>query len=301
VALLLVLCLAGHSRAQGKATLIDAPLDVKLARGAAEVQRLQSDFRQLLAKHRDLLLPTRSTWKATLEQARPTDCEVRDDCLRDLALAGNVLYAIYASVELDAAGQVLFATGRVVTRDGDVARAALRVSEPVSGTLQAAAARCLRRLLEGLELNTLPATLPHLALSPVTVVEKEPELVALPTPPPIEVRGPPAAAPAGAKTLRGVAWGTGALAVLLVGTSVGFGLTAAVARGKLPADGQFTSNAQAQAQAALDTQATVALVAALGAGVFAATSALLFTASGPLTVSLAPGPRGGALVLSGGF
>jgi len=135
----------------------------------------------------------------------------------------------------------------------------------------------------------------------VTVVEKEPELITLPTPPPPEVVLAPPVAPRGAQTLRAVAWGTGGLAVLLVGTSVGFGVTAAVARGQLPADGQFTTSAQAQAQASLNTQASVALAAALGAGVFAATSALLFTASGPVTVALAPQARGGALVLSGGF
>ena len=58
-----LLFVASAAVAQGKPTLVDFPLDVKSALSDAQLNELQDDFRQLLAKNNGLLVPTKTNWK----------------------------------------------------------------------------------------------------------------------------------------------------------------------------------------------------------------------------------------------
>ena len=133
----LVLLLSSVALAQGKPTLVDYPLDVKAPIPAAKQEDLQSEFRMLLAKNPAVLLSTKSQWKAAVGALKRQDCDVRDECLQQLAVSAGTLYAIYASVEQNAAGTEVTATGRVVNMDLLVARALeLQRAEEAQGLVQ---------------------------------------------------------------------------------------------------------------------------------------------------------------------
>ena len=293
----LMVLLAGVALAQGRPTLIDAPLDVRVPMPDAQVKVLQSEFRQSLARSRSVLVPTSSSWKQAISALRRQDCDVRDECLRQLALNANSLYALFASVERNAAGTELTATGRIVNQDGRLTRPTVRVTVPASG--RTAAIDALQKLLARLEIDQLPAVL---SAEPLTQSpEQAPRSVsaaglAPPPLPPPEVMSVRKASPA-----RVAAWVTLGASVAAAGASVGFGVSAATQLSALPSDGRFIDEGQAQQQRVIDRSAAIALGAGIGAGALLVTSVVLFTASSPVTVAALPSATGGTVVFAGRF
>jgi hypothetical protein len=290
----LLVLFAGAAAGQGRPTLVDCPLNVKTEVSDAVIADLQDDLRQQLARNPGVLVPTRSSWMAAVAALKRNDCEVRDECLQQLAVSAGVLYAMSLSLELNGAGDVT-ATGRVVSQDGVVVRPPESVQIAKLATFQDGARTALTLLLGKLKLDTLS---PVPARAPVEASEGKETIVAVqPTP---------------SRGLRRGSFVTGALAIASAAVAAGFGISAMTARGTLPANGHFTSEAQARAQASVNQGATIALGAGLGAGVLGAASIALFVLSSPASVptpaaapapsvSLAPTPGGATLVLSGRF
>ena len=282
------LFVATAAMAQGKPTLVDFPLDVKSAMGDAQLTELQDDFRQLLAKNNGVLVPTRTNWKLAVAAHKRQDCEVRNECLQQLAISAGTLYALYCSVEKNASGDVT-ATGRVVNQDGVLVRPPEQVKLARGGSFGETAREALKQLLAKLSLEKL---------SPV--LEKKVEEVK----DPIILVQSPQQAPPPSSSLRAAGFVTGGLAVVGVGVAIGFGVSASAARGQLPADGHFTNENQARSQASVNTGATIALIGGAAAVVLAATSVAMFVLSVPSTdasIAIAPGPNGAAVVLNGRF
>jgi hypothetical protein len=285
-----VLFAAGAALAQGKPTLVDFPLDVKSALSEAQLGELQDDFRQMLARNNGLLVPTKTNWKLAVAAHRRQDCEVRNECLQQLAISAATLYALYCSVEKNASGEVT-ATGRVVNQDGVLVRPPEQVKLARGASFNDTAREALKQLLAKLALERL---------SPV--LEKRVEE----TKDPVAVAGPglQAVPPPPDATLRTVGFVTGGLAVVGAAVAVGFGVSASATRGGLPSDGRFSNEAEASAQRSVNQGATIALVAGSAAVALAATSVVMFVLSVPstdATISVAPGPGGATMLFSGRF
>lgn len=305
---LLLLLGASVAGAQGKPTLIDAPLDVKVPLSDAAQQAVQDDFRQLMARSGAVLLPTKTNWKAAVAALKRQDCEVRDECLRQLATTGGTLYALYASVERNAAGTEVTARGRVVNQDGLQVRAPLAVTVARKGDFAALAKDALGQLISQLELGKLsPVLTPAATEPPRAAVEPTPPLpLMLPPPPPppaaepLAVRQAPASSGSGLKVAGFVVGGLGLASAAVAG---GFGISALMKRGTLPADGRLLDEAQVRAQREVNQGATVALAAGAGAGVALAVAVTLLSLapSENTQVSLAPVAGGATLVMGGRF
>lgn len=331
----LLLCLAllaPAALAQGKPTLIDYPLHVKVPVPAAKRYALQDDFRQLVVRNVGVLVATRTTWSAALAAHKRQDCDVRNECLQQLAVAAGTLYALYAAVEQNAAGTEVVATGRVVNQDGAQVRAPLSASAAVRTTAADAAREALSKLLAELELERLPPVL--------TVARAEPTPAVLPPPPPPAVAPLPAPAPAPAPAaappadaptrpvvmelpaaapapapaaaaeatgpdgghVAGVVLGGVALAGGVASTALG--LMALDLRARLPPGDQFTETAHVEGHHRVNQLATMSLVAGVASGAVAVTSLIVFAASGPArpatsSVSLAASAEGAAVLWSG--
>ena len=296
-----VVLLPALASAQARATLVDAPLDVRMPVSGAQLEALQSEFHQLLARRSGTLVPTPSAWKAANAALRRQDCDVRDECLRQLAINGSSLYALYASLERNAAGTELTASARVVNQDGELVRGPVKVT--VSAAAKDANSNALAQLLAALKLDTLPAVLEKKPAPVVTAPPSTPPSPATnagppPPPPPIVVTAPLPETPARpARVASFVVFGLAGAAAI---TSAGFGLSAAMQRSELPADGRFVSEAQAQQQGRVNGFASVSLGAGIGAGVSLVAAFVLFAVSGPGAVAVAPaiGPSGASATLT---
>jgi hypothetical protein len=292
--------LGGHAFAQGRPSVVDYPLDVKASVTEAQVAELQDDFRQLLARNSGILVPTRTAWKMAVAAHKRQDCEIRDECLQQLAISAGTLYALYASVERNVAGTEFTATGRIVNQDGVQVRAPVQAKLSKKKTAFADGAKAvLAELLTRLQLEKLSSVLAPKEVKKVEpIAEQKPADVQLFTPPPT----PPAeAAPT---ALRPFAWVAGGLALASGGVAAGFGLTAMSARAGLPSDGRLLDESQARAQASVNRGATIALASGIAAVALAGVSATMFVLSAPspgsaLSVAVAPG--GAAMTLSGRF
>lgn len=293
-----MLLLAGVSFAQGRPTLVDAPLEVRVPMPDAQLKALQSEFRQALARNNAVLVPTSSSWKLAISNLRRQDCDVRNECLRQLALNANSLYALFASVERNAAGTELTATGRIVNQDGRLTRPTVRITAPASS--KTAAIDALKLLLLQLEIEKLPAVL---SSEPVA------ESSAPPPPRPVDSSGfaPPPLPPPEVTVLRRTsparvaAWVTLGASIAAAGVSAGFGISAASQLSALPADGRFVDENQAAQQRIIDRSASISLGAGIGAGALLVTSLVLFSAASPVTVAAMPSATGGTVVVAGRF
>lgn len=290
LAVALLLCATTTAWAQGKPTLVDFPLDVKSALSEAQLTELQDDFRQMLAKNNGLLVPTKTNWRLAVAAHKRQDCEVRNECLQQLAISAATLYAMYCSVEKNASGEVT-ATGRVVNQDGVLVRPPEQVKLPKGTGFNDTAREALKQLLAKLALEKL---------SPV--LEKKVEDVKDPIG---IVQGPqPTQPPPPDSTLRTIGFVTGGLAVVGAAVAIGFGVTAISARSGLPADGHFTSESDARTQHSVNQGATIALIGGSVAVALAATSVTMFVLSVPSTdasITVAPGPGGATMLLTGRF
>lgn len=302
----LLALLAAPAWAQSKPTLIDFPLDSRLPLNAAQQEALQTTFRQLLARNPAVLVATRGQWKAAVAALKRQDCEVRDECLQQLATTAATLYGLYASVEQNAAGTEVTATGRVVNQDRLQVRSRTTFTVKRKGHLEDAAREALGELITALELEKLSAVLASPVVEPKPSEPREPpadDLVlvvpALPPEPLLVKQAEPGASPG-----RVGGWLMGGLGVAAAGVCAGFGVSAVLARGALPADGRLLDASQARAQASVNRDATVALGSGLGAAALLGTAAVLLLTSAPPAhaapvVSLAPTAGGAQLVLSG--
>ena len=296
---LLVLC-AAPALAQGTPTLVDAPLDLRIPMPAAKAKAAQDDLRRLLAMRRDLLVPTGSAWKTATGALKRQDCDVRDECLKQLALNAQTLYALFASVERNAAGTEVTATGRVVNQDGRLVRPPTQVT--VSAASRNPVQDALRALLDKLDLGALPAVLtPEPKVEPTPVPAPQPVVVTTPPPPPPEPQPVLVTSPTGPSAGRIVAGVTLGVGIAAAAVSATFGILGATQRSGLPVDGRFTTDAQAQQQARVDTFASVSLGTGIGAGVLLVTSVVLFATSSSVSVAVVPSRDGAAFALSGRF
>jgi hypothetical protein len=156
----LVFLIAAEAAAQGKPTVVDYPLDVRMSSGGDVLKELQDDFRRMLARNSGIFVPTRSEWKSAVTALKREDCRTRNECLQQLATTAGTLYALYASVEMNAAGTDLLATGRVVNQDGVQVRPPVEVMLPKgSKNLSDASHDALSQLVEKLVLEQLPPVL----------------------------------------------------------------------------------------------------------------------------------------------
>jgi hypothetical protein len=301
LSVVLISSLSALASAQSKPTLIDAPLDVRVPMSKPASEKLQSDFRQLLARKSGTLTPTSSNWKAAVAALKRQDCDVRDECLRQLAINGSSLYALFASIERNAAGTELTAVGRVVNQDGTLVREPARVT--ITAASKNAPLDALTQLVSALKLEELPLTLTP--PTPVVVAQPPPsnvEPLPLPPPPP-----PPASsnAPLAVQQSSGSGSGNGArvgafvaLGVTLVaaGVSAGFGISAAAQRSTLPLDGHLLDEAQVATQQRVNSFAAVSLGSGIGAGAALIATLILFAIPVDSPVTLAP-----ALTRDGAF
>ena len=291
--------LAATALAQGKPTLIDYPLDVKTAITDAQQTVVQDDFRQMLARNSGILLPTRSNWQAAHSALKRQDCDVRNECLRQLATTAGTLYALYASLERNAAGTDLTATGRVVNQDGVQVRAPISVMVKKKGSFEEAAHDALVQLITKLELDKLSPVLTQAPVEPKAELkqpEPAPEAARV-----VVIDVPQAEKRSSAPRTAGFV--IGGLAVVSAGFSVGFGVSASGMRGGLPSDGVLLNESQVRGQRAVNQRATLALASGVTAAVLAITSITLLAVSPSDTpsVSFAPIPGGAAMVVGGQF
>ncbi len=288
---LVLLFVASTALAQGKPTLVDFPLDVKSAVSEPQLTELQDDFRQLLARNNGLLVPTRTNWKLAVAAHKRQDCEVRNECLQQLAISAATLYAMYCSVEKNASGEVT-ATGRVVNQDGVLVRPPEQVKLPKGARFTDTAREALKQLLIKLALEKLSPVLEKRVEEP-----KEPKEAVLVLP------IAPAAQPP-TSGLRPVGFVTGGLAVAAAAVAVGLGVSASTARAALPSDGHFLDEGQARSQASVNQAATLAFVSGTLAVALASTSVVMFVLSAPsrqTVLTLAPGPGGATMLFTGRF
>jgi hypothetical protein len=233
---------------------------------------------------------------------RRQDCDVRDECLRQLAINGASLYALFGSLERNAAGTELTASGRVVNQDCVLVRGPVKLVVSAAG--KDANSKALVELMNALKLDTLPAVLEQPAPPKVAepVKPAEPVLVPLPPPPPPPVLvSAPAPVERGVPAARIVGFLLAGVGVAAGATAVGFGISAASQRAELPLDGRFMNESQALQQQRVNDFATVSLGTAIGAGAsLVGALVLLGTSSQPQTVAFAPsiGPSGVSATLT---
>lgn len=282
---------ATAARAQGKPTLIDHPLEVKSAVADAQVAALQDEFRMLLARSSGVLLSTKSSMKAAVGALKRQDCDVRNECLQQLAITAGTLYALYAQLEKNAAATEVTATGRVVNQDGVMARPITRVTVPRTTTFEDAARDAMAQLIEKLALDKL---------SPVLDRPAEAAKPSAPDAPIVLVQAPPSEPPTSGLRIAGVVVGVGALGA--AGLAIGMTVSAFSARGTLPSDGRLVDDAQVRTQASVNQNATIGLVSGVAAGVLGLASVLMIANGGSsASVALVPSPGGAVVGVAGSF
>ncbi|MFT3707352.1 MAG: hypothetical protein QM817_06760 [Archangium sp.] len=292
---ILILLSSAVALAQSKPTLIDAPLDVRVPMSKANSEKLQTDFRQLLARKSGTLTPTSSNWKAAVAALKRQDCDVRDECLRQLAINGSSLYALFASVERNAAGTELTAIGRVVNQDGTLVREPVRMT--VSAASKSAPLDALTQLIAALKLEELPLTLtPPVAPTPAVVAQPQPQpqtdptLLPPPPPPPSSNPNPPietrqSGSGSGVRIGAYVALG---VTIAAAASSIGFGVSAASQRATLPIDGHLLDEAQVATQQRVNSFAGISLGSGIGAGAALIATLILFSIPVDAPVTVAP-------------
>ena len=266
---------------------------------AKDAEELQKDFVRLVRKS-GALVPDTASLELAVKELKRQDCEREDECLKQLAVQAQTLYALYASVDYTLEGAVV-ASGRVVRDDGKIASALQTVTMPKGkDAFRDVAKVALVRLLEQLELAKLP---------PFRPVEKPPEVVTdvpkkdpevklpPPPPPPVVEKGVPPAKIAG-WTMVGV--GAAALVggvVMLAVADPQLGADGVI----IPKDGQTPDEAAAAYRTARTQQTIGGVIAGVGGAMAVGGLVMvLMTGEEPAqTVSVVP-VAGGAMVSIGG-
>lgn len=277
------------------------PLEVTRPANLSAKQRdeLQGAFRAVL-RRAGALLPDGAKQNAALLELKRADCDRHDECLAQLARLSGTLYAVFASVDLTAEGNVV-AFGRVVRDDGRLVAEVGRDDQVkmVKGkdSFVNVAPIALTRLVEQLKVAQLP--LAKAVETPVVTPPPAPkEIVPPPPPPPALPVVDEAALRRGAG--KGLLLGGAGVAVVggvlfAVGQGVGASLTPQA--GELP---------RAQLDAFQTARSlTLAGAIALGTGAVAAGVGAVLWATAPsvpsVTASAVPVPGGAVLSLQGEF
>lgn len=323
--------LASAGWAQSRPTVIDHPLEVKGAFSPAQRTQLRLAFRKLVAERKGVLVPAATGWTMAVQSLAQSDCAVSDACLQQLALLGGCTWALFVSVEANAARTEVQAVGRVVGPAGVAAQGEVKMKfRRATAALPKAARVALAQLLDELAPEKLPLGAPpgpgpvavvptaapaeapgaelasELAPFPVGGAEVEP-LPPPPPPPPFDAplapvrtsRGAP-----GSPALRGLGVVSLGVSAATMGVGLAFGISALQDQQRLPEDGRLLDAAQVQEQLSIDRKATAALGLGIGAVALAATGGVLLLASMPRrspAVAVVPTGSGAALSVSGRF
>ncbi|MEW5739122.1 MAG: hypothetical protein AB1938_09355 [Myxococcota bacterium] len=264
---------------------------------------LQREFIRLVRKS-GVLVPDSGSLDLAMKELKRQDCEREDECLKALALQGQTLYALYASVDYTLEGAVV-ATGRVVRDDGKVASPVQTVTLPKGkDAFKDVAKVALVQLLAALELAKLPPSRP---------VEKPPEVVSKPDEPKNGGQPPPGEKP---PETPPVVKKTGSSGMKIAGwTMVGVGGAAAVAgvvvfaTTSLPrtdGNGNVVAEDKGKVAPAQAQQTAGVAVLAAGLGVAAAGAVVLMLAPASVPepvkqVSIVPVSGGAVAVFGGSF
>jgi hypothetical protein len=260
-----------------------------------ELEELQKDFVRLLRKV--ALVPDNASYEVAIKELKRQDCDREDECLQQLAVKGQTLYAVYASVDYTVSGQIV-AQGRVVRDDGKLAGgpATITIAKGRS-SFRDMARVALTRLLDDLKVAGLNPSRPVPVPVPDVPVVVKPAPVELPPPPPPIVMQPlePRANP-----VRVIAWsaaGVGA-AALIAGVVVFATAPTVTKQGNLVVASDASKVVAAQGQQA----AGVGLMVAGGAVAIAGVTVALISKDGErVKASMVPMPGGATFVLGGAF
>lgn len=284
-------------------SVISAPLDVKRSPSAETTAALNKQLRILLMKEPEAITPTPSMWDAAIGEHRRQDCDVSDDCLRQLAVLAGTLYAVYAAVELDVTRTNVAVIGRIVRRDGAVVEVGgergFKVEMPLQDRpFNVVAQAALTELVKKMKLSALPPTLP------ATSAEVKP--APGPVDPVVEKVVPPAPQPViepnrGSGPLAGkVLLGLGAGVVVAGG---GLALVGQLQAGTLtPVDGNLPpSQLGAYRSATTLRPVGVAMMGAGAAVAVAGTLVWLLAPQSPVQAVVVPSAGGATLSIAGEF
>ncbi len=228
------------------------------------------------------------------------DCDRQDDCLRQLAIKAETLYAVDVAVGLSMTGEV-FANGRVVRDDGELIAPMRRVAFPLGQTpFLEAATLAMGQLIDELNLVNLPAVKQVVAPAVADAPAADAESPVLARKRAAAVQAAAAASPPrDTRRIRGLSYA-------LLGLGVAAGVTGAVLFGvgtgesgldlrNFIIDRTTYVNSQRNQLFGM-TLLVVGVVAAAGAGV-------LLYQNPAMTVSVTPSgsPQGAGLVFTGGF
>jgi hypothetical protein len=284
-------------------TIAPFPLEVaRPALSAKQKEELNNTLKVLLLRN-GISSVDALTLKVSLADLRREDCDREDQCLAQLATRAGTLYAMFASVKLTVAGEVV-ANGRVVRDDGKLV-ASLAAEDVVrlpkgKAPFAEVAELALRTLIERLKIRALPLSKPSESPSPLPpVVEVKPDPSETPPPlPPVMLEDKGASHRVIGRSL--VIAGGGVLVVGAVLGSVGLGIAGGLApttNGSVPRDSVGTANTAA-------TLRTTGVIA-MGAGAALAIVGGVLWGIAPkapgVQVFVSPQTSGATVGLSGGF
>jgi hypothetical protein len=267
-AVLAALCLSSGAHAAAP-TVVAARLDVPRAPSDDVASALDRHLRALLMRQPGVLTPTPSLWDAAIAQQRRQDCDVRDDCLQQLAVLSGSLYAVYAAVEGDLSRTRVVASARIVRRDGllmpvDGEHGVSAEAAVGARSFDAAASEALELLVAKLQLARLPPTVAALApLQAVTPASAPPPVIVAPA------HAPPA-------TAGKAVFGAG-IALLAAG-AVTFAVGQQQAATLMPVDGNLPAGQLGAYRAAITLRPVGSVVG--GAGLAAITLGIILWALG---------------------
>jgi hypothetical protein len=198
-------------------SVVPFPLEVTRPTNLSEKQRdeLQAAYKAVLRRS-GALLPDSAKQAAALKELKRSDCDRDNECLAQLARLAGTLYAVFASVDLTAEGNVV-GFGRVVRDDGkqvaEVGRAAQVKLPKGRDSFSSLVPIVLARLFEQLKVAGLPLAKEAVEPKPPEVKPDGPRVELPPPPPP----PPPPVVVTPSPTMKVAGW-----------TAVGVGAGAAV-------------------------------------------------------------------------
>lgn len=287
--------------AQGASPSV-APFPLEIVRPAnlSEKQReeLQAAYKVVLRRS-GALLPDGAKQAAALKELKRGDCDRDDECLAQLARLSGTLYAVFASVDLTAEGNVV-AFGRVVRDDGQ------RVAELGKGgevklpkgkdSFSTLVPVALTQLFSALKVAELPLAKEATPVKPpeeATPPKETPKETPPPPPPVVTPKGPSGVRVAG-WTMVGVGAGAAVAGAIVFATA---GAVDKDENGYVKDPSQF-SRARSQQTAGL-------VVLSAGAAIAIAGAVTLLVApddsAGVKNLTAVPVAGGAVLMLGGNF
>ncbi len=265
-----------------KPAVAPAPLEVlrrPASISAGDHAKLLEQFERLI-RASGVRTPAAAQLKAAIDGATREDWSSSDVALSELAQRAQMLYGLYVQLDYPLTGSVV-AIGRVVRSDGSRTRAEVRIERArEKRSYFQVSSETITALLEKLELQTLPSTIP----AAVVEVTPSPPVVVAPAvvvPPPASN---PVSAPVDAPRQRIAAFGVAGAGLVSAGTGAGLLIAASLTRAALHIDRNgnvgvpFTSEAAAQARGAETMFTAGAIVLSVGAAALIGALILYLTA-----------------------